>query len=144
MNCWNWKEFEKEVDVRILVQVLLDWIETALIEPVISQWETIEFLKEWVNGSDLMFNLNVKANITKVAFRTVEKIVKNLLCPLLGTRDFKTVLTRTVIALLGQKKKGKWADSFNGGKMKKIVFSDSDTSENAFFSILTTWCEKSI
>ena len=125
--------------MRVLAQVMLDWLENSLLEPVIVDPRVVDFLEEWVRGNDLRYSMLVKANMQKVAFKIIEKIVNYILAPLMTVRDFHMVTARIVIALLGMKHK--WKEAFEGRNMVRMVFKEKDIYEKKLAEVLTNWTQ---
>jgi hypothetical protein len=138
LNMWKWEGFLEEKDIRVHVQILLEWIDKFLEEPVVPGQAAIEFLNKCQEFREFKFTFNDKESFPKVNFKVIEKITASILLPLYGKKDFTQVLNRIVISLLGLKEK--WKEIFEGRKLKKLSFSPND-AETSLSSILTTWCE---
>ena len=119
---------------------MFDWIECFIDEPILNDPRIVEFLEAWIIKKDLKYIPDVKKFIQKTNFKSIEKIVTCILYPLLGNRDYKIIINRIVIALLGLKEK--WKSCFEGRKMKKIEFKENDEYENKLVVVLTSWAQQ--
>jgi len=128
--------------VRVHIQILLEWLEKQLSEPVIFSNENLLFLEQCIENKEFKHTVADKDLIPKVNFKVVQKLVNSILYPLYGKKDFVLVVNRVVICLLGQKQK--WIEYFEGRKMKKMEFSKGVEWESRLFRILCTWCEMNL
>lgn len=118
---------------------MIEWIEMYLTTPVIYDLSCLDYLESWADNGDFKFCADMKSFVNKVSFKLIEKIVSCILYPLLGARDYELVMARVIIALLGVK--SRWANYFEGNKMKKIAFKQEDEYENKLFKVLSKWSE---
>lgn len=139
MNLWKWEDFIEEKDIRVHIQILLDWIDGYLQESVLPSVSALEYLEKCKENQEFKFDFTYRENLSKVNFKVIEKITASLLLPLYGKKDFNQVLNRVVISVLGSKQKFK--ENFEGRKLKKLSF-ETSSPESRLCDVLKSWCEK--
>ena len=121
------------------MQILLEWLEKFVSEPVVFSEENLVFLEGCVEKQEFKHTAADRDLMPKVNFKVVQKIVGSVLYPLYGKRDFGLVVSRVTICLLGRRKQ--WDEVFEGRKMRKIQFSEENKEEFRLFKVLNVWCE---
>ena len=106
LNEWRWTELINECDIRVLTQLMLDWLEQAVFGGYYSDAVMHEALHTWsLNKSVATYTPLMKSFISKDQFTTISHICSQLLSPLVERDDWKQVLSRVVVALQGIKYK---------------------------------------
>ena len=138
LNSWDWQSLKEEKDARVLVQLMLDWLENAIAKPLISEPRTIEKFFELVSdGSSVSYSYEIKGSVKKHQFRTLEIIAEHIVKPLKGFTEEPGALVRLVIALTGAQE----TQNLNERKLVKAKPEDLSEPNKFLVEILTKWAE---
>ena len=78
MNLWKWEDFIEEKDIRVHIQILLDWIDGYLQESVLPSVSALEYLEKCKENQEFKFDFTYRENLSKVNFKVIEKITASL------------------------------------------------------------------
>lgn len=138
---WNWDSLEQEKDLRVLAQLLLDWIEESLSDPILSNPSSVTYLKDKLSESEKTpeFNFLDKPYVHKYQFTILQIFIQKIIQPVIGSSYELYLRIRLAIALLGTKLSH--CQHFKGRNLIQLDYSALSETELGLIEVMSLWAK---
>jgi len=138
---WKWDSLDQEKDLRVLAQLLLDWIEESLNEPILSNPSSVTYLKDKLSESEKTpeFSLLDKPYVHKYQFAILQIFIQKIIHPAIGSSYELYLRIRLAIALLGTKLSH--SQHFKGRNLIQLDYSALSETELGLIEVMSIWAK---
>lgn len=138
---WSWDSLDQEKDLRVLAQLLLDWIEESVSEPVLYDPNSITFLKDKISECEGIpeFSFLDKPNIHKYQFSILQILIQKVIHPSIGSSFELYLRIRLAIALLGTKLSH--TQHFKQRNLIQPDYSELSETELGLIEVMSLWAK---
>lgn len=139
-NSAIWADIESEQSVPVLCQLLLDWLDTALLDPPLLFSSTTSQLTAEVKAlTSVTYSGALATIVNRSKFTLLQTVAEDLLSPLAGQDIYECAFVRVSMSLQGSKARHK--SCFTGRRLETV--SEKLRQETAeAVSLLQEWSRK--